>query len=191
MDILWTPWRYSYITSADKTARPGVPESLSAWPGDLGCVFCNLIAAIDYAIQHGTPRDEAEAAGGLVYRGESCYVALNAFPYNSGHVMVLPFAHLDRLAQLPTGTAHELMDLAQRTERALEAVYQPRGLNFGLNLGEAAGAGVAAHLHLHALPRWVGDTNFMTVVGETRVIPEDLQTTWKRVREAFAPGVST
>lgn len=186
MDILWTPWRYSYITAADKSLRPGVPKSLDAWPGDTGCVFCNLQAAVDFAIEQGMERDQAEAAAGLVWRGKNCFVSLNAYPYTSGHVMVMPYAHLDRLAKMPTETAHELMDLAQRTEQVLERVYRPHGLNFGLNLGEAAGAGVAGHLHLHAMPRWVGDTNFMTVVGETRVVPEDLATTWARLRAAFA-----
>jgi ATP adenylyltransferase len=190
MDILWTPWRYSYITGANKTdepaSRPGVPAKLAAWPGDTGCVFCNLLAAVDYAIEHGMPVDEAEAAGYLVHRGQHCFVCLNAFPYTSGHAMVMPYAHLDRLAQVPVEAAHELMDLAQRTERVLEALYRPHGLNFGLNLGEAAGAGVAGHLHLHAMPRWVGDTNFMTTVGETRVIPESLEITWRRLRTGFA-----
>jgi ATP adenylyltransferase len=186
MDILWTPWRYSYITGTHNMAKPGVPAKLAAWPGDKGCVFCNLLAAVDYAIEHGMDRDEAEAAGGIVYRGERCFVCLNAFPYTSGHVMVMPYEHLGRLAQMPVEAAHELVELAQRTERVLEAVYRPHGLNFGLNLGEAAGAGVAGHLHLHALPRWVGDTNFMTVTGETRVIPESLEITWKRMREGFA-----
>jgi ATP adenylyltransferase len=129
--------------------------------------------------------EEAEAAGGLILRGKHCFIALNAYPYTSGHVMILPYAHLDRLAKLPRDAAHELMDLSQRTERVLEQVYRPHGLNFGVNLGEAAGAGVAGHLHLHAMPRWVGDTNFMTVVGETRVIPEELQDTWKRLRAGF------
>jgi len=194
MDILWTPWRYAYITGAvgamakpdEKPARPGVPEGLEAWPGNTGCVFCNLMAAVDYAIEHGMDRMEAEKAGLLVYRGEHCFVCLNRFPYTSGHVMVMPYAHLDRLAKVPVEAAHELMDLAQRTERMLEKVYRPHGLNFGLNLGEAAGAGVAGHLHLHGMPRWTGDTNFMTVVGETRVIPESLEITWERVRAGFA-----
>jgi ATP adenylyltransferase len=185
MDILWTPWRFAYITASDGGARSGVPPSLSAWPGDLGCVFCNLIASIDYAIANGMSVDEAEAAGGLVLRGKHCFICLNAFPYTSGHVMVMPFAHLDRLAALPADTAHELIESAQRTERVLQKAYSPHGFNFGLNIGQAAGAGVAGHLHLHALPRWSGDTNFMTTVGETRVLPEDLNTTWKRLREAF------
>jgi ATP adenylyltransferase len=186
MDILWTPWRYSYITSADPSARPGVPRTLDGWPGDHGCVFCNLMAAIDFSIQNGMAVEEAEAAGGLIVRGKHCFISLNAYPYTSGHVMVMPYAHLDRLAKMPVEAAHELIELSQRTERVLQSVYRPHGLNFGMNLGEAAGAGVAGHLHMHAMPRWVGDTNFMTVVGETRVIPEDLNSTWKRLREGFA-----
>jgi ATP adenylyltransferase len=186
MDYLWTPWRYAYVTSADTAARHGVPARLAAWPGDLGCVFCNLIASIDFAIANGMSQGEAEAAGGLVLRGKRCFLCLNAFPYTSGHVMAMPYAHLDRLAALPTETAHELIELAQRTEAVLERLYRPHGLNFGMNLGQAGGAGVAGHVHLHALPRWAGDTNFMTTVGETRVLPEDLETTWKRMREAFA-----
>ncbi|MGD0801190.1 MAG: HIT domain-containing protein [Terracidiphilus sp.] len=186
MDILWTPWRFAYITSADSTARAGVPASLAAWPGDYHCVFCNLIASIDYAIAQGMQAEKAEAAGGLIVRGQHCFVCLNAFPYTSGHVMVMPYAHLDRLALLPAEAAHELIDLAQQTERALEDLYRPQGFNFGMNLGRAGGAGVAGHLHLHALPRWAGDTNFMTTVAETRILPEELETTWKRLRATFA-----
>lgn len=186
MDHLWSPWRFTYVTTADTVVRPGVPKILDGWPGDLGCVFCNLIASIDYAIANGMSVDEAEAAGGLVHRGKHCFICLNAFPYTSGHVMVMPFEHLDRLAALEPKVAHELIDLAQSTERALERVYSPHGYNFGLNVGKAAGAGVAGHLHLHAMPRWTGDTNFMTTVGETRVLPEDLETTWRRLREALA-----
>ena len=186
MDYLWTPWRFAYITSTGTMGRRGVPKALEAWPGDKGCVFCNLIAAVDYAIEHGMSHEDAETAGGLVYRGSNCFISLNAFPYTSGHVMVMPYAHLDRLAKVPPDAAHEMIDLAQKTERVLDAVYHPQGFNFGLNLGEAAGAGVAGHLHLHAMPRWVGDTSFITTVGETRVIPEDLETTWKRMRAGFA-----
>ena len=188
MDHLWTPWRYAYITATDGATRLGVPRSLEAWPGDLGCVFCNLIASIDHAIAQGMGRDEAEAAGGLILRGEHCFICLNAYPYISGHVMVMPYAHLDRLSALPTAAAHELMDLAQRTEGILQRLYTPHGFNFGLNVGRAAGAGVAGHLHLHALPRWAGDTNFMTTVSETRVLPEDLDVTWRRMRAAFGVG---
>jgi ATP adenylyltransferase len=122
----------------------------------------------------------------LVLRGKYCFICLNAFPYTAGHVMVMPYAHLDRLSVLPEETAHELIDLAQRTEKVLQQLYTPHGFNFGLNIGKAGGAGVAGHLHLHALPRWLGDTNFMTTISETRVLPEDLDITWKRMRAAFA-----
>lgn len=185
MDYLFTPWRYAYITSADSDPRPGVPAALAAWPGNTGCVFCNLLASVDYAMEHGMSRDEAECATGLVHRGRSSFVMLNAYPYTSGHVMVMPYAHLDRLALVPAETNHEMIDLAQRTERILDRLYHPDGFNFGLNVGKAAGAGVAGHLHLHAMPRWVGDTNFMTTVAETRLVPEDLSITWQRLRRAF------
>jgi len=183
MDHLWTPWRYAYVTSADTARRPGVPASLAAWPGNH---HCDLIASVDYAIANGMAAEQAEAAGGLILRGQHCFVCLNAYPYTSGHVMVMPYAHLDRLAALPAESAHELIDLAQQTERALERLYRPHGFNFGLNVGKAGGAGVAGHLHLHALPRWAGDTNFMTTIAESRILPEDLETTWKRMRAAFA-----
>jgi len=185
MDVLWTPWRYNYVTTADKAVRPGVPAILEGWPGDLGCVFCNLIAAVDHGIANGVPMEQAEEAAGLVFRGTSCYICLNAFPYTSGHVMMIPYQHEASLAELPAATAHELIDLAQETERVLRGLYSPHGINFGMNLGQAAGAGVAGHLHLHGLPRWVGDTNFMTTVGETRVLPESLEITWRRMRTAF------
>ncbi len=190
MDQLWTPWRFAYVTTADGAPRPGITNSLAAYPGDSGCVFCNLVAAVDHAIANGMSVDQAEAAGGLVLRGNHCYICLNAYPYTSGHIMVVPYAHLDKLSALPTDAAHEMMDLAQRSEVALRQLYRPHGLNFGMNLGQAGGAGVAGHLHLHALPRWAGDTNFMTTVAETRVLPEDLTTTWTRMREAFGVGKS-
>ena len=187
MDRLWTPWRYAYVTGADRSQRqPGVPEALAAWPGDLHCVFCNMIAAADYAVAHGMPSAEAEAAAGILERGETCYVVLNAFPYNSGHLMVVPYLHESSLAALPAATAAEMMRLARRAERVLRTVYHPDGLNLGLNLGEAAGAGVAEHVHLHAVPRWSGDTNFMSVLAETRILPEMLADSWQRLRPALA-----
>ncbi len=186
MDYLWTPWRYAYVTSAEKAARPGIPPALDAWPGDLGCVFCNLTASIDYAIEQGMPAEKAEAAGGLVLRAHRNFVCLNAFPYTSGHIMIVPYDHLDRLAALPTEAAHEMTGLAQRAERALGRLYAPHGFNFGMNVGQAAGAGVAGHIHLHAMPRWVGDTSFMTTIAESRTLPETLEITWQRLRQAFA-----
>lgn len=189
MDRLWTPWRYSYITRSDPQAKSGVPAALSAWPPteaeDKHCVFCNMIAAVDYAIDHGTDREVAEKAAHIIHRGQHCFICLNAFPYSTGHVLLLPYQHLDSLAALPVDVAHELMSLAQRSERALREVYLPNGINMGLNLGEAAGAGIAGHIHLHALPRWSGDTNFMTVTADTRVLPEALDVTWEKLRAVF------
>jgi ATP adenylyltransferase len=185
MDYLWTPWRYAYVTSADTAVKPGVPPSLAAWPGDHNCVFCNLMASVDWAIENGMDRDEAEKAGGIVLRGKHCFVCLNAYPYTNGHIMAIPYTHMDRLASLPTEGAHELMDLAQLAERALDRTYSPHGFNFGMNVGKAAGAGVAGHIHLHAMPRWSGDTNFMTTIAESRVLPEAPAVTWARLREAM------
>ena len=191
MDQLWTPWRFTYVTTSDGAPRPGIPAKLDSWPGDTGCVFCNLVRAVDHAIANGMQPDEAEAAAGLVLRAKHCYICLNAYPYTSGHVMVVPFDHVDRLAGMTPEASHEMMDLARQTEHVLEGLYRPHGLNFGMNLGKAGGAGVAGHLHLHALPRWLGDTNFMTTVAETRVLPEDLSSTWKRLREAYAALAET
>jgi ATP adenylyltransferase len=189
MDYLWTPWRYAYLVDADpaapKGARKGVPQALAAWPGDCDCVFCNLIAATRYAIEQGGSAVEAERAAYIVLQAEHSFVCLNAFPYSSGHVMIVPYAHQETLAALERDAALEIMMLAQRTDAVLREVYTPQGINMGINLGQAAGAGIAAHLHMHALPRWLGDSNFMTVIGETRVLPETLDTTWQRLREGF------
>ncbi len=186
MDQLWTPWRHAYVSQAksDET-REGVPPELAAWPGDQHCVFCNLRAAADYAIAHGMAAEAAEQAANIILRAETCFVCLNAYPYSTGHLMILPYAHEAWLARLPAETAQEMMALAQRATRALEHAYRPDGINLGMNLGQAAGAGVADHLHLHILPRWAGDTNFMTTVGGVRVLPEDLSQTWRRLRDAF------
>lgn len=187
MDRLWTPWRYAYITGEKKEgSRAGIPEALDAWPGDRHCVFCNMVAAAEWAISAGMPADEADRAIYLLERGAHCFTVLNGFPYNNGHLMVVPFEHQASLAALPLAAAEEMMRMARRAELALRAVYSPDGLNLGLNLGESAGAGVAAHLHLHVLPRWAGDTNFMTVVAETRVLPEMLHVSWDRLRRALA-----
>jgi ATP adenylyltransferase len=159
MDYLWTPWRYAYVTTAEKIA---------------GCLFCNLLKAGD---------DEKT---NIVYRGRDCFIILNTYPYTSGHVMILPYAHLDELQKLPVEAAHEMMDLSQRMETVLRQLYSPNGINLGMNIGQAAGAGVAGHIHMHVLPRWVADANFMSVVGETRVLPEALETTYSRIRGAMA-----
>ena len=195
MDQLWTPWRYSYVTGANKGSdkvsgkpmRRGVPSTLADWPGvDTGCVFCNLLQSVEWAAGlSGSTPESAEKAGLIVARLKTCFICLNYFPYSSGHVLILPYLHTDSLAKLPVDAAEEMMRTAQRMETALRAVYRPDGINLGMNLGEAAGAGVAGHIHLHQLPRWYGDTNFMTVSAETRVLPETLEVTWERIRSHF------
>ncbi len=200
MDRLWTPWRYAYITRKDsdhsdpaseqaRLPHKGVPAVLNAWleqhPDGLGCVFCNMLASIDFGVANGMTREQADRAAYILLRGEHNFVVLNAFPYNSGHLMIVPYEHQSSLAALPEPVAAEIMVLARRAETALRSVYTPDGLNLGFNLGEAAGAGVAHHLHLHAVPRWTGDTNFMSVLGETRILPEMLDDTWNRVHAAL------
>ncbi|PYX80580.1 MAG: HIT family hydrolase [Acidobacteria bacterium] len=157
MDYLWTPWRYAYITGAEK------PK---------GCIFCKL-----------PMQDDKNAK--IVYRAKQCFVILNSYPYTPGHVMVVPYAHLDELQKLPAETAHEMMDLSQKMEQVLRGLYKPDGVNLGMNIGAAAGAGIAGHIHMHVLPRWVADANFVSVVGETRVLPETLETTWERMKKAI------
>jgi ATP adenylyltransferase len=160
MDHLWTPWRYAYVTGADLIS---------------GCVFCELPKLSDKQAY-------------IVHRGEHCFVILNAYPYTNGHVMVVPYAHLDELVKLPVDAAHEMMALTQKMEAVLRKLYVPDGINLGMNIGKAAGAGVAGHIHMHVLPRWVADANFLSVVGETRVLPETLDVTWERIRNAFVDG---
>jgi ATP adenylyltransferase len=161
MDYLWTPWRYQYVSGAEKAT---------------GCVLC--------AIQQ-----EDDATARIVHRAESCFVVLNTFPYTSGHVMIVPYAHLDELQKLPREAAQEMMGLCQRMERVLRALYSPNGINLGMNIGRAAGAGIAGHIHMHVLPRWVADANFMSVIAETRVLPETLDITYERIRRAMAEVV--
>jgi ATP adenylyltransferase len=158
MERLWAPWRLQYVTKE----KAG------------GCIFCDKPLAGD------------DRAAYIVHRGVHAYVLLNAFPYNNGHIMVAPYAHIADLEELPPETAHEMMDLAQLATRALKGSFLPDGLNLGFNLGAAAGAGIKDHLHLHLVPRWVGDTNFMPVVGDVRVIPESLEQTYNKLTEAFA-----
>jgi ATP adenylyltransferase len=155
---LWAPWRLEYIKS-DKS-------------GD--CIFCEKLAAGD---------DERSL---IVHRGERCFVILNAYPYNNGHVMVAPYEHTAELESLDPDTSSELMALAQRSLRALARAYGPDGYNLGINLGAVAGAGVEDHVHLHVVPRWKGDTNFMSVLGDTRVLPESLEDSYRNLRAAFA-----
>ena len=155
MDFLWSPWRYQYIKSG--AAREG-------------CVFSAIA---------GSTEDDNNL---VVCRGERNYVVLNRYPYTSGHAMVIPYEHLATLEAAPPETLTEMMLLTQRIEGALRRQYRCQGVNIGMNIGEAAGAGVAGHIHMHTLPRWMADSNFMTVVGETRVLPEDLETTLAKLR---------
>jgi len=158
MDYLFSPWRYSFVSSAHKATE---------------CIFCDL------------PQLQDDDKTFIVHRGRDCFIILNAYPYTSGHVMVVPFAHVAQLGLLSAPAAQEMMELTRKMESVLGQLYHPEGLNIGMNLGKAAGAGIAAHLHMHVLPRWVADSNFITVIGETRVLPEDLATTYKRMKEKF------
>jgi ATP adenylyltransferase len=160
MDYLWSPWRYQYMTQVAQGQQPD-------------CIFCN-------AVQRN--KDEETL---IVCRGEKAFVILNRYPYTSGHVMLVPYAHVAELSLCESGTLQEIMELAQKVEIAFQRDYKPDGMNLGMNLGRAAGAGVTGHLHLHALPRWIGDSNFMTVTGETRVHPEELMTTYERLKKAL------
>jgi len=121
----------------------------------------------------------------IVHRAERNFVILNRFPYTNGHIMVVPYEHVANLEDLSDAALVELIRLARSSEKHLRALYRPEGLNLGINIGRSAGAGIADHVHLHILPRWTGDTNFMTAVGETRVLPEDLAATWEKLRQAF------
>jgi ATP adenylyltransferase len=154
---LWAPWRLQYL-KGDKSDD---------------CIFCSKPALDD---------DERAL---IVHRGKACYVILNAFPYTNGHVMVAPFEHVADQRGLDEAAAAELMALTQRSLDAVESVYGPDGFNLGANLGEVAGAGFAGHVHQHVVPRWKGDTNFMPVVGDTRVMPEALPDSWSKLRAAF------
>jgi ATP adenylyltransferase len=159
MERLWTPWRLPYVTESSDGAG--------------GCIFCDAQARIS---------DDPL----VVHRGRLCFVILNKYPYNNGHLMIVPRRHVARLVDLDTDELVEFAMLTQRSERVLTDVYSPHGFNMGLNLGKPAGAGVLYHLHMHIVPRWNGDTNFMTVVGETRVLPEELGQAGERVRAGFA-----
>jgi len=157
MDRLWAPWRLSYVTAAQVPATD--------------CVFCDPAAGRDIDL--------------VLFRGEHAYVILNLYPYNNGHLMVVPNRHLSALEALTPDEQLELMQLTRVSEMALNEAYRPQGINVGINLGKAAGAGIENHLHIHLVPRWSGDTNFMTAVGHTRVLPEDLGATAARLRPIF------
>ncbi len=160
MEKLFSPWRLRYVSSGRRKAD--------------GCVFCRV------------RRGRDDRANLVLFRGRTNFVILNKYPYNNGHLMIVPFEHLPSLAAAPPGTLDEMMLLAVRCETALQAIYHPSGINLGMNLGRSAGAGIEGHFHLHIVPRWDGDTNFMTVVHGTRVIPEALAVTYRRLRPLLA-----
>jgi ATP adenylyltransferase len=163
MERLWSPWRLEYVIG-DKSPA---------------CVFC-----LDDA-RHSA-EERALQRSLVVYDGVSCFVILNLYPYNNGHLMVVPHRHVPSLAALTSDELQEIAVLTQRSEVALYEAYRPQGINAGINLGKPAGAGVENHLHVHLVPRWNGDTNFMTVVGNMRVLPEDLSSSAERLRPIFA-----
>lgn len=162
MQRIWAPWRGEYVAAAGKPARRRT------------CVLCRGL------------KDASRPGSLVVHVAPHSFVMMNRFPYGSGHVMVAPRRHVGRLAAASEEELKEMMLLARRLEKVFARAYKPDGINLGMNLGQSAGAGVADHIHLHVLPRWTGDTNFMTVVGETRVIPEDPAQACARLRSLFA-----
>ncbi|PYS50118.1 MAG: HIT family hydrolase [Acidobacteria bacterium] len=159
MEFIWSPWRYDYLASAAK--RPPY------------CIFC---------VGEDTSRDPERL---IVFRGDQNFIILNLFPYTSGHLMIAPYEHLDTMADAKAAQSSEMMELAKRALAALQKLYRPEGFNLGMNLGSCAGAGVKEHFHLHVVPRWIGDANFMSITGETRVLPEELKTTYDRMKSVF------
>jgi ATP adenylyltransferase len=164
MDVLWSPWRYDYINSGD--SKTSAASS--------GCVFCNILKS---------PASDEEKF--ILHRAGHNFVILNIYPYVSGHLMIVPFEHLADLDRAEKAVTDEMMDLAKLCQTALREIYKPNGMNLGMNFGKAAGAGVAEHFHMHILPRWIGDVNFMTSIGETRTIPESLETTYDKLKNKF------
>jgi len=157
MDLLWSPWRYRYVSQ----------------PPSGQCIFC-LKAA-----------EQNDPENYVLCRAPRNFILLNIYPYTNGHLMIAPYQHVATLAEADPATLEEMIRLARLAEASLRQVYRARGLNIGMNIGECAGAGVAGHIHMHVLPRWPGDVSFLTTVGETRVIPEDLATTYRRLLIAF------
>ena len=158
MENLWAPWRLDYITSQHDSG---------------GCVFCK------------SPKNKDDKQNHIIFRGTHCYVILNKFPYNNGHVMVLPYQHISDLLDLSEEADSECQELIKKTIKAIRRVFNPQGINVGLNLGIAAGAGIAEHMHYHILPRWQGDTNFMPVIAGVKVISESLDSAYFKLRQAF------
>ena len=166
MERLWAGWRSSYVAAAGNGALAGE-----------GSLFRRILAS-------GLPDDQTH----VVWRGETCFAILNAYPYTSGHLLVMPYREVGELEDLTPAEAAEMWAAVRDAVVAIKAAYAPHGVNVGMNLGEAAGAGVPSHLHVHVLPRWSADSNFMTAVAEARVLPEALGDTWRKLREAWPGG---
>ena len=164
MDILWTPWRYAYIKSGSSEQQDR----------QTACVFCELLK--------DKRTDDSKF---ILHRANHNYVVLNIYPYISGHLLVVPYSHIGDLDRVPKNATDEMMDLTKQCQTILRETYHPHGYNIGMNLGRSAGAGVDGHVHMHVMPRWTGDSNFMSTIGETRVIPEDLATTYGRLVGKF------
>jgi len=158
MEHIWSPWRYKYVAASQ---------------GDSQCVFCR--------VQH----ESEDRVNFILHRAPLNFVILNLFPYTSGHLMIVPYEHTASLRSVSDAVTSEMMRLTKKAQAALEAEYHPDGFNIGMNLGRSAGAGVADHIHLHIVPRWVGDANFVSVIGETRVLPEALEATYDKLKTRF------
>jgi len=179
LERMWAGWRSAYVAGAAGDPQDLGPAPPGGWEDDPAhCVFCRIASS-------GPP----SVANGVLMVGRTVLVVLNAYPYASGHLMAVPLRHVGSLADLTDDESAELWSAARTGVAALEAAYRPEGVNLGANLGVAAGAGIPRHLHLHAVPRWRGDTNFMTVVADTRVLPETLASTWERLMAAWPGGV--
>ena len=160
MDHLWTPWRMPYLKGDTSTSGPG-------------CIFCHKVSTQDDTAEH------------IIHRGTYCYITMNLYPYNNGHLLIVPNQHTGALEALDGAAALELVELTQKSLVMLRRTFSPQGFNIGINQGAAAGAGVAAHLHQHIVPRWSGDTNYMTVVAATRVIPEWVDDTYRTLKQVW------
>jgi ATP adenylyltransferase len=157
MDHLWSPWRYRYVSTAKPTSE---------------CIFCEK------------SKEDQDERNLILHRGTHNFILLNLFPYTSGHLMIAPYAHVPTLEEADTSIVMEMMLLTRLAQKNLRAVYQAPGFNVGMNIGSSAGAGIAGHIHMHVLPRWSGDVNFMTTVGATRVIPEEVEETYRKLSSA-------
>jgi ATP adenylyltransferase len=160
---MWSPWRMSYVSAEKEHGFEGP-----------SCVFCSL------------PAQDDDERTYILYRGARAFVIMNLYPYNNGHLMVVPYAHVDSISALDGETLTEMMGLVQRSQAVLAEAMRPQGFNLGMNQGRAAGAGIADHVHMHLLPRWIGDTNFMPALGDVRVMPQHLDETYQLLRPGFA-----